>query len=496
MNRQGVGMRFERVLLVNPKSDAEWKGIRPHIGLGYLAQYLEANGIEHDVLDMNLGHGVHDLLRRVDEFKPDLVGMTLLTMEYRAFYEVLGDLKAAHPDIPVVVGGPHVTIFRERVLEDCPSADYAVVHEGEHTLVELCQGTGESEIAGLAYRQNGEVRYTRDRGFEMDLDSLPWPRYERFELDRYIPEIEIYSSRGCPHQCIFCPNRLISPVFRARSAESVVEEMTYWYGRGYRLFNFDDDNFNMIRQRVLDICDGIERAGLTDVVLRLSNGIRADRCDRELLARMKEVGFRYIAFGADAGNDRMLQIVKKGETIADIEQAVAAATELGYEVKLLFVVGTPYETWEDVEDKVRLSKRYPIQDAHFYNIIPYPGTELFDWIQENGYFLLDPEDYLNTVSSFKNVPIFETPELPAAKRIELFKYLERVRSGIHRDAAKRLFRSPVLGELAGWVAGSRAFSSAFYRYPFVRKTVDRVRFGAGTQHPARPPASGGADRPR
>lgn len=490
-------MRFERVLLVNPPSRGEWKGLRPHIGLGYLAQCLDANGIEHDMLDMNLGHGVGELLRRVGEFKPDLVGMTLLTMEYRTFYGILRRLKEAHPDVAIVVGGPHVTIFRERVLEECPSADYAVVQEGEHTLVELCQGMDEAQIAGLAYRQNGEVRYTHDRDFEMDLDVLPWPRYERFELDRYISEVEIYSSRGCPHECIFCPNRLLSPVFRARSSESVVEEMAYWYGRGYRQFNFDDDNFNLVRQRVLDICDGIELAGLTNVVLRCSNGIRADRCDRELLARMKEVGFRYIAFGADAGNDRMLQIVKKGETIADIEQAVAAATDLGYDVKLLFVFGTPYETWEDVEDKVRLSRRYPIQDVHFTQIMPYPGTELFDWIKENGLFLLDPDDYLNRVSVFENTPVFETPELPAARRIELQKYLDGVRSEIHRNAAKRLYRSPVLGALAGWLAASNTFRNVFYRSVFVHRMVDRVRYGARDRQPAKQPASqGGAEKLR
>lgn len=469
-------MRFSRVLLVNPPSHGEWKGLRPHIGLGYIAQYLDAHGVEHDIVDMNLGHGVNDLLRRVKEFQPDLVGMSLLTMEYRTFYDILARVKQAHPEVAVVVGGPHVTIFREQVLEECAAADYAVVHEGEHTLLELCQGVDEELILGLLHRRDGSINYAGDRPFEMDLDSLPWPRYEKFELGRYISEVEIYSSRGCPHQCIFCPNRLISPVFRARSAANVIEEMTYWYERGHRQFNFDDDNFNLIRQRVLDICDGIERAGLKDIVIRCSNGIRADRCDRELLARMKEVGFRYIAFGADAGNDRMLQIVKKGETIADIERAVADATELGYDVKLLFVVGTPQETWEDVEDKVRLSRRYPIQDAHFYNIIPYPGTELFDWIRENGLFLLDPEEYLNKVSVLEHTPVFETPELPAARRLELYDYLESVRSDIHRDAARRLYRSPIAKALAGQLAASRTFRNVFYQSFLVRRAVDSVRY--------------------
>ena len=173
----------------------------------------------------------------------------------------------------------------------------------------------------------------------------------------------------------------------------------------------------------------------------------------------------------------MLEIVKKGETIEQIESAVKDATELGYDVKLLFVVGTPYETREDVEDKVRLSKRYPIQDAHFYNIIPYPGTELFDWIEAEGLFIRDPEDYLNDVSVLANTPVFETPELSAAERIELYKYLEKVRGELHRDAAERLYGKTLKGRLAGWVASSNTFRDVFYRSFFVRRAVDRVRYG-------------------
>jgi radical SAM superfamily enzyme YgiQ (UPF0313 family) len=189
-------MRFNRVLLVNPPSHGEWKGLRPHIGLGYLSQYLDANNIENHVLDMNLGHGVHELLRRIEEYKPDLIGMTLLTMEYRTFYDILRRVKEAHPQVSIIVGGPHVTIFREQVLRDCSAADYAVVHEGEHTLVELCQGDPQDRILGLISRRDGELVYAGDRAFEMELDTLPWPRYDQFELSNYISAREIYSSRG------------------------------------------------------------------------------------------------------------------------------------------------------------------------------------------------------------------------------------------------------------------------------------------------------------
>ncbi len=469
-------MTYDRVLLVNPQSRGEWRGIRPHIGLGYIAESLSHAGIRYDVLDMNFGYGLADLQRKIDEFKPGILGVSLLTLEYKKFYSLLTAIKGANPDLKIAVGGPHATILRDQVLRDCPAIDYGVVFEGEGPLTELCQGLALERIEGLLYREGGDVVYTGDRPFLKDLDRLPWPKYERFELKRYVPEAEIYSSRGCPHNCIFCPNRIISPVFRVRSPEHVVDEMQYWYDKGYRQFNFDDDNFNMIRERVYSICDEIERRRFKDLFLRCSNGIRADRIDRDLLVRMKEVGFRYIAFGVDAGNDKMLEVVKKGETMAQIEQAVAAATELSFDIKLLFVVGTPQETWDDVLDKVKLSKKYPIQDAHFYNIIPYPGTELFDWIKRNGLFLRQPEEYLNDVTCLENTPVFETPELPAAERIRVYSYLEQVRDDVHRDAIKRMYGTSFFGRLVGAILTNKLFMKLFYQNLQVRKFVEHLRY--------------------
>lgn len=475
-------MRFERVLLVNPPSDAEWRGIRPHIGLGYLAETLAANGIQYDVMDMNLKYTFRHLRRKIDEFKPDLIGLPLLTLEYQKQYQLIHDIKREYPKIKIIGGGPHVTIMKQEVLKECPSLDFGAMYEGEHTLLELCEGhLALDEIDGLIYRRGHGIYENRERERVADLDTLPWPKYEKFELSKYVPEADIYSSRGCPHECIFCPNRIISKGFRARSPKNVVDEMEYWYQKGYRQFNFDDDNFNYVRERVLAICDEIEARGMKDLFLRLSNGIRADRMDYDLLARMKEVGFHYMAFGVDAGNNEMLRIVKKGETIEQIEQAVAAACDLGYDVKLLFVVGTPYETREDVEDKVRLCRKFPVQDAHFYNIIPYPGTELFDWIKERGLFLKQPEEYLNDISCLNYTPIFETPELPELERKRTFAYLKGVQRDIHRQAAKRMFAN---SRLAGTIAGTFITTSLgerlFYRSFLARKVAEALRYRHAT----------------
>ncbi len=472
-------MRYERVLLVNPPSKGEWRGIRPHIGLGYIAQMLQEEEIEHDVLDMNFGYKFKHLQNKIDSFEPDLIGISLLTLEYKKFYDLIKHIKDRNPKIKIAVGGPHVTIMRDQVLRECQAADYGVVYEGEETLVELCKRLPEDQIKGLMFRNKGKVIYNGDREFINNLDELPWPRYEKFELRRYIREVEIYSSRGCPHKCIFCPNRIISPKFRVRSPKHVVDEMEYWYAKGYKQFNFDDDNFNMNKDRVYEICNEIERRKLTNIFIRCSNGIRADRVDRTLLARMKEVGFNYIAFGADGANDKMLKLVKKGETLEDIEQALKNASDLDYDLKLLFIVGTPGETWEDVEDKVKLSMKYPLQDVHFYNIIPYPGTELFDWIKENNRFLKEPEDYLNDTTFCEINPVFDTPELSVEDMIKVFKYLESVRKQVHKNAVRRLSifkRFPLMGFLAEQIVTTDIFLKLFYDNFSVRKLVDHIRY--------------------
>jgi anaerobic magnesium-protoporphyrin IX monomethyl ester cyclase len=434
-------------------------------------------GIEYDILDMNLGHNTADLIKRIRDFRPDLVGMSLISQQYRKFYQLLSEVKRRYPQVKTVVGGAHVTILKEQVLRDCPAIDYGVVHEGEGLLIELCRGVPEEKIKGLVFRCDDDIIYKGARPWLTNLDDLPWPQYHKFELDRYISTMTIYTSRGCPYECIFCPNRIVSPQFRARSSGNVVDEIEYWYARGKRQFNFDDDNFNQIRSRVFEICDEIERRGLKDLFIHCSNGIRADRVDREMLTRMWEVGFRSVAFGVDGGNNRILEILKKGETIEAIEEGIKTACEIGYDVKLLFVIGTPYETWDDVEDKVRLTRRYPVHDVHFYNTIPYPGTELYDWVRENNCFLKKPEEYLNEVSVLVNEPVFETPELPAAKRRDLHRYLDRVNTQVHRNALRRKIKGPRwIGVLASYMLNDWLIEKLFHQNVLFHKMLDRFRY--------------------
>jgi radical SAM superfamily enzyme YgiQ (UPF0313 family) len=427
-------MRFKRVLLIFPNYSESYYvyPTQPATGLGYIAEALKCQEIEYDVIDIGLGYSVKDLFKKIDFFHPDLIGMSMMTFRYRQNYQVLSLIKDAYPSIDIMVGGSHISVMREDVLKNCSAVDYGVVLEGEETIVELCNGKELSQIKGLIYRNHNRVIYNGDRPFIDDLDSVPFPTYEKYELSRYGSRtISIVSSRGCPYACIYCPvGSAIGRKFRVRTPKHVVDELAYWYERGYRRFGFVDDNFTLIKDRVYQICDEIEKRGLKGLDLQCGNGVRADQIDRKLLERMKEVGFSYIAFGVEAGNNKILANLKKHEDIKTMEKAIKDACELGYRVGLFFLVGTPGETWEDVKDSIALALKYPVFDASFYNIIPYPKTQLYDWLAEKQYFIVPPEEYLSDISSWDNKPVYVTPSMSLKERKEALKYTKSVRRKI------------------------------------------------------------------
>ena len=468
---------FRKVLLIAPPSSSYLGAVRPPDGLGYLAQSLQQAGVECAVEDMRVRGSPSALRQRIHTYGPDLIGLSLVSFEYLRSYELIHDIKQSCPGIPIIVGGPHVSVLGKAVLQECPDIDLGIVHEGERSLVQLCHGkVPYAEMSGLLYRRDGEVCSGPTPEPIMDLDNIAFPRHAGLDLRRYPKEMNIVTSRGCPYRCIFCPNSLAAKKFRARSAENVVDELEYWYSRGIKQFNVNDDNFTLVKERVYDICDEIERRKLTGLFIRCANGIRADRVDRPLLARMKEVGFKEVAFGADGGNNRVLQeIVHKGETIEDIESALRDACDLGLSVKLFIIVGHPGETMSDVEDSLALAQRYPIVWLHLNNPIPYPGTALFEWVKTHDCFVIPPEKYLNSVTEVDDTPVFETPELPLELRKQILVRCRRIEREVKRRAVERMFGNlPLVRALAGRLFASQLGQALFFRNMFARSVINRI----------------------
>jgi len=293
----------------------------------------------------------------------------------------------------------------------------------------------------------------------------------------YSKQIPIHSSRGCVFQCTFCPNKLIGRKFRTRSTTNFVDEIEYWFAKGIRQFAIDDDNFTLNRRRVYDICDEIEKRNLKNLFIRCSNGIRADRVDRQLLARMKEIGVREVGFGVDGGNNKVLGYLKKGETIETIEQAIKDACELALDVKMFIIVGTPHETEADIEDSIKLAKKYPVARVNFNNAIPYPGTEMFDYVKAHGLFLIPPEEYLNTIAEDKGVPVFATPELSREKRIRILKRCHQVEKQVMKNTACRMYgHYPLVEHLIKYFFNVNLFEKFFFKNLILRKFFERIRY--------------------
>ena len=433
-------MRFKKILLIQAKYDSVFSNVLP-AGIGYLSEFLTSHGVDNEVFDLNVRKKTEEkLFARMEEYRPDLVGFSMMSLNYKYNYEVISRLKARYPQVKMAAGGAHISTMREDVLKNYAAIDYGVVLEGEETLLEMTDGKSDvADIKGLIRREDGNILYNGDRPFIQDLDALPYPRYQKFDRSDYSSLISVFSSRGCPFECTYCPVKLaIGKRFVARSPESVVAEIEYHYNKGYRDFSFRDDNFTLIQERVYRVCDEIEKKGFKDIYLMCDNGVRADKIDYKLLKRMKDVGFRMIGLGVESGEDRILKSLKKSATVKVMEDAIRTACDLGYIVELYFLIGSPGETWQDFEKTVALATKYPVMIASFYHILPYPNTELFESAKKNKYLLRSPEEYLNDGSQRRNTPFLSTPEFPIELRKNAFDYAYRITSE-HTKKTRRAY---------------------------------------------------------
>ena len=469
---------FNKIFLISPPSSSRYGGLRVPAGIGHIAQALQDKKIRFDYMDMRLGYNFNHLKSALLNFQPDLVGISMITLEYKNTYRLISEVKKTLPNAKVVVGGHHVTILKQIVLEECNEIDYGVVADGERTIVNLIENdVGLKDIKGLLFRNQEQITFSGERPLVENLDDYTFPRYEKFALNKYSRQIPIHSSRGCAFQCTFCPNKLLGRKYRTKSTGYFVGEIEYWYKRGYRQFAIDDDNFTLNKKRVYEICDEIERRSLKQLFIRCSNGIRADRVDWQLLKRMKQIGVREVGFGVDGGNNKILGSLKKGETIEKIEEGIRIACELGFDVKIFIIVGTPHEERADIEDSIKLARKFPVARVNFNNAIPYPGTEMFDYIKENKLFIIPPEKYLNDISEEKPIPVFETSNLRREERIEILKRCHQVEKDIMKNTViRKLRRFPLSGFFIKYFFNVDLFEKLFFKNLFFRKAFELIRY--------------------
>ena len=409
---------MKRVFFVIPPSRGDYgRPGYPHVGISYLASTLTKAGIEVRVADMRLGDDIKKVIENAKKFKPDLVGVTTYTLEYLGSYSVINSLKNSL-NVPVAAGGPHVAVMGEDLMRNT-QADFAIIGEGEKVSEDICSDKELAEIESVIYRNGEELVFNKRAQPIQDLNNLPFPAYDVFDLSKYDNrQIPIVSSRGCPYHCVYCSIMLtMSRIWRPRSPENVVDEIKHWYNLGYSNFQFTDDNFTLDMNRAHKICDLIIEEKL-DIKWDLRNGVRVDRVDEELMHKMADAGCFFVAFGIESGNQKILDAMKKGITLEQVSTAVAAAKNAKLRTSGFFIVGTPEETFETVMDSIKFSKGLELNETRFYNALPYPGTEFFRWVKENGIFIKEPSEYLNGMSHQREAPVFETVEFTYDERVK------------------------------------------------------------------------------
>ncbi len=377
---------------------ADVLNVIPALGLAYLAAVAEKEGHEVRILDCARGLGFDAVSEAGRSFSPDVVGMTATTPTFNNAVRAASILREIVPRATFVVGGPHPTAMTEHAARS-GAFDYLVLGEGEETFIELLRhlmGKGPTrpdDIRGLAFRREGQTVVTPPRDRIEDLDALPFPaRHLLPPLGAYhptpasyrrLPLAHVMTSRGCPSKCNFCDRAIFGEKYRARGADNVLAEVDEVVGKyGAREIRFFDDTFTLNRKRLDAICRGLRnrRPKLPWTCLTKVNAV-----DLDLLKMIRDAGCWQVLYGIESGDDRVLASLGKNTTVEMNRRAVLWARQAGLRVRADFIVGTPAETWDSLRNSVNFAKELPLDFAHFNKFVPFPGTEFYRRLTQEGH---------------------------------------------------------------------------------------------------------------
>jgi hopanoid biosynthesis associated radical SAM protein HpnJ len=324
----------------------------------------------------------------------DFVVLFTSTIGFERDLRLIRLMKEAKPDLKVAFVGPPVQVQPAESLMASEDIDFVVRGEFDYAVVEFAQGKPLQEISNVSYRKDGQVVHNPSRpalGTE-ELDRLPFAT-EVYKRDLVIenynvpfllhPFIALYTSRGCPALCTFClwPQTLSGHDWRVRSAENVVQEMRQALKTFPQVkeFFFDDDTFNIRKERVLELCTKFKPLGF-----RWSCTARV-HSDYETLKAMADSGARLLIVGFESGDPQILKNIKKGASVEMARRFMKNCKELGIRVHGDFIIGLPGETKESIQRTMDFAQELDAETIQVSIAHAYPGTELYQDLIKNGF---------------------------------------------------------------------------------------------------------------
>lgn len=380
-NYNGISLpENRRVLIVFqvPKNISLYANTLPPLGLLGIASFLEHFGFEVDVRDCYVQN-----MDDIDFSKYGAICFSINVANIVNTMETIEKVKLSNPNAKIFAGGGILMSDAEYYMNKYHEIDAIVVGDAEFTLLELMLDRKKEGIKGLIIRDEKEKPFfTGARSRVFYLDELPFPALGKVPLKKYdvpikkaSPISNIVTSRGCPEKCIFCYH---DAVWRQRGAKHVVDEIEWQVNKlGIKEICFNDDNFTLNRERAIEICNMIIERGIK-FKWQLKNGIRADKCDYELLKKMRDAGLWLVSFAPETGSNESLKKIRKNFTIEDVGNCVKWCKELGINTFAFFILGFPWETKEDMENTIKFALKLNTDFAQFTRVYPIEGTELYE----------------------------------------------------------------------------------------------------------------------
>lgn len=403
------------ILLINPTMNKSLSRISSFFpsGLTYLASYLVKNGFNVKILDLQTvprtelnSRGISDILEKeIKSFNPEIVGIGCLFSHYLPnIKDIARKLKSLNPNVFIVIGGLHPTIFCKEIITGVKEIDSVMLGEGEISLLKLCNKLKNGiknfkDIDGIAYRNNGEVIINPKTSFIENLDTLPFPAFDKINIENYVSHLRynkknrgmsVMTSRSCPNRCTFCSMfHTHGSRWRCRSAENVLDEMEFLYKNYHiRNFQFMDDNMSFSRDRTIEIFRAVMQRGM-DITFSFPNGIAIKTLDREVLSVMKEAGCVEIRLPIESGSEYIRnKVMKKNLSSEKIFEVIELCNEFEFPTIGYFIIGTPGENRETLEENINFIKK--LKGRWFVDFLaanfmtPYPGTKVYEQCVKEG----------------------------------------------------------------------------------------------------------------
>jgi anaerobic magnesium-protoporphyrin IX monomethyl ester cyclase len=393
---------MNKICFIEPPYGQFIESLDAPFSLMYLAAVAEQSGWEAQILDM------HDLKDPLPE--ADVYAVTSSSPQWPITIKLADRLATERPEALSIIGGNHVSAEPTDAKQS--KFDLIVIGEGEIPLKRILS-TPE------AFKDDPDKFIIGER--IANLDEIPFPARHLIDWSKYkrgiywgkqllSPAVSIISSRGCPHNCVFCGSHVVfGRTTRFRSVANVVAEVEQVIAElGYYGFNFHDDTFCLHRQRVIDLCR--EFSGFNIFWRCLT---RADTLDESLLQEMLAGGCRELLLGVESGSDKVLKRIQKGTTAKQNLKAMKMIKKSGIQLKAAIMIGNPGETWETVEETKKLLKECPPDFWSVSVFTPFPGSATWADPEKYGIKILtrDLTQYAMVGRDYKGIVVSETEEM-------------------------------------------------------------------------------------